>query len=70
MKLLNKEYAVEKLLVGARMKILLNYSQSIAIIQSLNLNWNSILSYIFLANKAGSGNAHSIAGIECLFEGN
>ena len=69
MKLLETQNAVEKVLLGACIKILLNYSQSIVIIQSLNLNWNSLLSYIFMVNKIGSGNTQSTVGLECFFEG-
>ena len=69
MKLMDQKYAVQKMLFGACIKILVNYSQSIAIIQSLNLNWSSVLSYLFIVNKTGSGNIQGIVGLECVFEG-
>ena len=69
MNLLDKEYAMENKLKAAFFKILINYSQCIAIINSLKLNWSEILLNLFQTQKVVSGSMHQAFSIECLIEG-
>lgn len=51
---------------AARMKIFLNYTQTISIINSLNLNWGSIIKGTFGVVLSTSGNVNQIYGLNCL----
>ena len=70
MRLLDKNFAIEKFLKAAYFKILINYSQTIAIINSLKLDWSQIFLDVFQAQKVASGSLHQIIAIECIITGN
>jgi len=55
---------------SAYTKILLNFSQIIAIIGSLNLDWGSLFTQLFPFYKIASGNLHQMISYECLISGN
>ena len=48
------------------MKIFLNYTQTISIINSLKLNWGSILKGAFGVALSTSGNVNQVYGLNCL----
>ena len=65
-KLKKIEFAVEKNFNAAIMKILLNYTQSSTILNSLRINWGSLIGGIFQTSKTLSGNLHQVIALECL----
>ena len=54
---------------AACFKIFLNYSQTISILDSFNLNWDTKLLEIFNIHKVASGGLQEVASIECYFSG-
>lgn len=54
---------------AAYMKIFLNYTQGIMIINSLRLNWNKLFQDVFSYTQPMSGNVGKILTIECVIEG-
>ena len=62
-------FAIEKMMTSASLKILMNYSQTIAILNSLNLNWENKLLEIFNIHKAASGGFQELVSFECFFTG-
>ena len=51
------------------MKILVNYTQSMAIIKTLNLNWKEIVNNLFQLHKTTSGSINEMISLECLIQG-
>ena len=68
MRLMNLSYFINS--PAAFFKIFINYSQMLAIINGLNLNWNEIFLNFFDAYKPISGSVHQILSFECIFSGN
>ena len=69
-KLKNSSFAIKKMIVASSLKIFMNYSQTITILNSLNLNWEGQLLNIFNIHKAASGAFQEVLSLECLFTGN
>jgi len=69
MHFLDKSFAIKKMILGAYIKIFVNYSQTIAIVTTLHLNWDQILSDVFNIHKTASGGVQQVVAIECLVEG-
>ena len=65
-----KEIVAQKIMFSAYTKIMLNFSQIIAIIGSLNLNWGELFTNLFPFYKIASGNLHQMISYECLISGN
>lgn len=63
------DYTIQKNFKGALMKILLNYSQGIAIINSLKIDWGNLFGNLFRSTKMASGNAYEVVSLECVIEG-
>ena len=57
------------MITAAHFKIFLNYSQTIAIINTLHLNWDSILLEFFNIHKTVSGGMEQVVSIECFIAG-
>jgi len=70
MNLSNKSFAIQKMITAAYLKIFLNYSQTISIIDSLHLNWNKEISYMFNLQNTASGSFQNVITVECLMSGN
>ena len=66
-RLKNRSFAIKKMIKAATLKIFMNYSQTIAIFNSLNLNWDVQLLNIFNMHKASSGGFQEVASLECFF---
>ena len=69
-KLAIPSFAAQGMLLSAYMKIFVNFSQSIQIINSLNLNWDYFASILFPVFKISSGGIHRMISLECLVQGN
>ena len=69
MNLQDKNFVVKKMILGAYIKIFVNYSQTIAIINTLHLNWDQKLSDLFNIHKTVSGGVQQVVALECLMEG-
>ena len=69
MNLQDKNFVVKKMILGAYIKIFVNYSQTIAIINTLHLNWDQKLSDLFNIHKTVSGGVQQVVALECLLEG-
>jgi len=69
MNLKDKNFAIKKMILGAYFKIFVNYSQTIAIINTLHLNWNQKLYDMFNLMKIVSGGVQQIIAVECLTTG-
>jgi len=69
MNLQDRSFAAKKMILGASIKIFANYSQTIAIINTLNLNWNQTLSDIFNLHKIISGGVQQVIPLECFVKG-
>ena len=69
MNLQNKDFAIKKMILGAYIKILVNYSKTLAIINMLHLNWDQKLSDMFNLHKTISGGVHQVIALECILEG-
>ena len=67
-KLIDKRYFVQQIYSSAFFKILVNYLQTISIIQSLRLNWSAIMSQLFLVQSVSSGGMGKTANMECLLD--
>lgn len=66
MNLKNKHYASRKIVSAAVMKIFLNYTQTIAILKNLQLEWGDILSQLFGTVEATGGSINQVYGLDCL----
>ena len=66
----DQSFAVKKMITAASLKIFMNYSQTISILNSLNLNWEDKLLKIFSIYKGVSGGFQQVVSIECFFTGN
>ena len=51
------------------MNIFVNYSQNMAIINIMNLNWKEIASSMFQVHKAVSASLHQMISLDCLIKG-
>ena len=69
MNLQEKEFALKTMMLGSYIKILVNYSQIIAILNTLHLNWDQKLSDMFNLHKTISGGVQQVISLECLVEG-
>jgi len=69
MNLQNKNFALKKMILGAYIKIFVNYSQTISIINTLNLNWDQQISDMFNLHKVISGGIQEVIALECLLKG-
>ena len=67
--LTDHSFVVKKMITTAYLSIFLNYSQTIAILNSLHLNWQSNLIHIFDIYKAIAGGLQEIISIECFMTG-
>ena len=65
----DSSFAIKKMITAASLKIFMNYSQTITILNSLNLNWEQQLLNIFNIHKAASGGFQEVVSLECLFTG-
>ena len=65
----DQDFVVEKIMISACMKILVNYTQSMAIIKTLNLNWKEIVNNLFQVHKTTSGSINEMISLECLIQG-
>ena len=63
-----RDYVVKKMIMGASIKILVNYYQTIAILNTLHLNWNQTLLDIFNIQKTFSGGLHQMISVECIIK--
>ena len=61
---------MKKMITAASLKIFMNYTQNIAILNSLNLNWESTILKMFNLHKAASGGLQDVVAVECFFTGN
>ena len=68
-KLSDQSFLIENMMTAACLKIFLNYSQTISILDSFNLNWDTKLLEIFNIHKVASGGLQEVASIECFFAG-
>ena len=59
------DYAIQNVMISATLKIFLNYSQSITIINYLNLDWKILASHIMPFYKVSSGNVSQMMALEC-----
>ena len=57
------------MITSAIVKIFMNYSQTIAILNTLNLNWEGKILEIFNIYKTASGGIQQVVSIECFFTG-
>lgn len=69
-KLKDLDFAVKKSFNAALMKILLNYTQSSTIMNSLRINWGTLIGGVFQASKILSGNLQQVIALECLIKSN
>ena len=65
----NQSFVIKNMINAASVKILMNYSQTISIINSLNLNWEGKLMEIFNVYKTASGGFQQVVSLECFFSG-
>ena len=65
----NQSIVLKKIITAASLNIFMNYSQTITIIESLNLNWESQIMGIFNIYKTVSGGFQQIVSSECFFTG-
>ena len=65
----DKSLVIKKMMIGAHLKIFLNYSQTITIINSLHLNWGEFVSNFFNVHNTVSGGFEWILTIECFING-
>ena len=68
-KLSDPSFAIKQMITAASVKIFMNYFQTIAILNTLNLNWQSDLLEMFNIHKAASGGFQEVVSIECFFKG-
>ena len=68
-KLSNPTFVIKKMITAASLKIFMNYTQNIAILNSLNLNWESTILEMFNIHKAASGGLQDVVAVECFFTG-
>ena len=61
----DKSYVVKKMITAAYLKIFMNYSQTISIMNSLHLNWDGKLLQLFSIYKSASGGFQQVISIEC-----
>ena len=66
----NKPLVVQKMITAANLKIFLNFTQTISIMNSLNLDWENKLLKVFAISKTASGAFQDVISIECLIDGN
>ena len=66
---MKSEIAIKRMIRAAHIKIFLNYSQTLTIINALQINWNIDLSIFFSLNKTISGGAGQILTFECFAKG-
>lgn len=69
MDFMDKEMAIERMMNAAYMKIFLNYTQGIMIINSLRMNWNHLFDEVVSYFEPVSGNVGKIISVECIVEG-
>ena len=69
MQLSDKTYVVKKMITAAYLKIFMNYSQTISIMNSLQLNWDGKLLQLFSIYKSASGGFQQVISIECFITG-
>ena len=69
MNLKDQNLAIKKMISAAYVKVYVNYSQTIAIINTLQLNWDQQISDIFNVHKVVSGGVQQVIGLECLIQG-
>ena len=65
--LADESFAVRKMITAASLKIFMNYSQTIAILNTLDLNWENKLLEIFNIHKVASGGFQEVISVECFF---
>ena len=65
----NSSFAIKKMIIASSLKIFMNYSQTITILNSLKLNWEGQLLNVFNIHKAASGGFQEVVSFECLFTG-
>lgn len=66
---MKSQIAIKRMVKAAHLKIFLNYSQTITIINTLQINWNIVLSNFFSLNKTISGGTGQIITFECFVKG-
>ena len=66
---MDTDFALQKNMISAYMKIFVNYTQTITIINYLNLNWKNFVPEMFPALSVSSGNLKEVISIECLMPG-
>lgn len=69
MNLQDRAFAIKKMFLGALMKIFLDYTQTMAILNNLHLDWNQKLSDMFSIQKTFSGGIHQVIALECFAKG-
>ena len=65
----NQSIVLQKIITAASLNIFMNYSQTITIINSLDLNWENQMLEIFNIYRTVSGGFQQIVSIECFFTG-
>ena len=65
----NSSFAIKKMIIASSLKIFMNYSQTITILNTLNLNWQGQLLNIFNIHKAAAGSFQEVLSLECLITG-
>ena len=68
MKFLDQEFAAQNIIISAYIKIFVNYSQFMTIINSLNLNWGDIVTGMFQIHKTVSGSLNQMISLECVLK--
>ena len=67
MNLQKQRFAAEKIMQSAYIKILTNYSQTIAIFNTLQLNWDDRITNFFNVLKTSSCDIHHLIAFECIY---
>ena len=62
-------FVIKKMLTAAHIKIFMNFSQTITILTSLNLNWQGHVLEMFNIHKSASGGFQEVVSVECFFTG-
>ena len=65
----DQAFAFKKIMLAACMNIFVNYSQNMALINILNLNWKEIATNMFQVHKAVSASVHQMISFDCLIQG-
>ena len=68
-KLKSPSFAIKKMITAATLKIFINYSQTITIINGLKFDWDVLLLNTLNLYKASAGSLQEVVSFECFFTG-